>query len=333
MLRLPPHYRCASHTLSLLATTDFENVLLAHPKFKTSYRRAVAKLHALWNAAGRSVNASDDVFEILGRYLPRPVVTRWNSLFDSVLMFIRQDQSKIRELLSKLKIPEVTDDDYLFLTEFLQIMYPISSALDILQGETHCYLGSVLPLLVKVKYSLLLLAFPSHTASEFEDEDQASVSVRDAMVAKLDARFGELFKKDHYILAAVTHPKFKLSWLTDERERASAKRKLEIAIGKQPLPIMSPITENDFLSFDDRQPESRTELERYLTDKSKDLTMLDNYPTIKVLFQKHNTTLPSSAPVERLFSTGAIVLAARRARLSYALLEHLTLLKVNPNFV
>lgn len=155
----------------------------------------MAKLHALWNAAGRSVNASDDVFDILGRYLPRPVVTRWNSLFDSVLMFIRQDQSKIRELLSKLKIPEVTDDDYLFLTEFLQIMYPISSALDILQGETHCYLGSVLPLLVKVKSSLLLLAFPSHEASEVEDEDQTSVSVRDAMVAKLDTRFGELFKK------------------------------------------------------------------------------------------------------------------------------------------
>ena len=96
---------------------------------------------------------------------------------------------------------------------------------------------------------------------------------------------------------------------------------------------MSPVTENDFLSFDDRQPESRTELERYLSDKSKDLSMLDNYPTIKVLFQKHNTTLPSSAPVERLFSTGSIVLTARRARLSDALLEHLTLLKVNPNFV
>lgn len=30
VLNLPPHFRCASHTLSLLATTDFENVLLAH---------------------------------------------------------------------------------------------------------------------------------------------------------------------------------------------------------------------------------------------------------------------------------------------------------------
>jgi len=90
----------------------------------------VSKLHVLWNAAGRSVNAFDDIFS---RYFSKPVVTRWNSLlFDSVLMFIQQDQSKIRELLGKLKIPEVSDDYYRYLTECLQIMYPISSALVIL---------------------------------------------------------------------------------------------------------------------------------------------------------------------------------------------------------
>ena len=46
---------------------------------------------------------------------------------------------------------------------------------------------------------------------------------------------------------------------------------------------------------------------------------------------KYNTSIPTSAPVERLFSQDALVLTVRRNRLSDLLLEMLILLKISLN--
>ena len=59
------------------------------------------------------------------------------------------------------------------------------------------------------------------------------------------------------------------------------------------------------------------------------LSALSVYPQIKVLFMKYNTSIPSSAPVERLFSQAAIVLTVRKNRLKDLMLEMLILLKIH----
>ena len=47
---------------------------------------------------------------------------------------------------------------------------------------------------------------------------------------------------------------------------------------------------------------------------AKELDCLHNYPIIKSLFLKCNTTLPCSAPVERLLSLGKMLLTPKRSR-------------------
>ena len=57
--------------------------------------------------------------------------------------------------------------------------------------------------------------------------------------------------------------------------------------------------------------------------------MLTDYPSIKQLFLRYNSILPSSAPVERLFSFGGMVNTPKRQNLGDELFEMLVLLKVN----
>ena len=67
----------------------------------------------------------------------------------------------------------------------------------------------------------------------------------------------------------------------------------------------------------------------YLNDKSHSLQSLEKYPIIKTLFMRYNTNIPSSSPVERLFSLAGITLTPKRSKLSDKTLEMLVLLRAN----
>jgi hypothetical protein len=97
---------------------------------------------------------------------------------------------------------------------------------------------------------------------------------------------------------------------------------------KSPVCEQPPSTSSSWLDFAPRDETKPDELDFYLRDPDKNIEMLDRYPQIKQLFIKFNTAIPSSAPVERLFSQAALILTVRRNRLSDSLLEILILLKI-----
>ena len=107
--------------------------------------------------------------------------------------------------------------------------------------------------------------------------------MRDLLLSLIEKRFGNLFLNDDYIYASITHPKFKLAWLSkDDERRKLYKTNLEIRLGNlatsrtATTPLVSPC--EDFLaSFEDAPMSALSELERYLSDPDKNLNMLFLY--------------------------------------------------------
>lgn len=325
---LPEHVRCCSHTLNLVATTDAGKAL-ADAGYKKLYRQSMSKASAVWNIVNRSTKAADAAFDILGFRLLVPCVTRWNSYYDATKKIISAE-SKLVELCKAVGLPPFVQTEITFLKEYVEVMAPLAASLDILQGDQQCSLGFVLPTLTILKRKLMKVAV-KHTKS-----------LRDCLIQGIDNRFGSIFSDREFLLAAVTHAKFKLTWIEDTALRAQSTQILEQAvntfIADNPSAYTDSSTEksdddSDFFNFRNTPAAELSQKHlQYLNDNNKELSTLKNHPIIKKLFICYNSCIPSSAPVERLFSTAAFILTKRCNPMTDTLFEKMLLLKMNRHF-
>lgn len=111
---LPHHFRCASHTLNLMATTDFLNCLRASKKVHV--RGSNQQCNTLWKLMG-SPKQKEEFVKIFGTCLPRLTVIRWNSLYNAICKIVELEKKilakteKEKEKAEKSK-PILRDVDY-----------------------------------------------------------------------------------------------------------------------------------------------------------------------------------------------------------------------------
>lgn len=109
---LPPHQRCASHTLHLVATTDILNGINSHENMKLLYDDVIKKCTSLWNLT-RSPKKYEIIVETLGEALKRPVATRWNSLFDCFKQLIKLKDKLLISSVQMDIIDPLTANDFM----------------------------------------------------------------------------------------------------------------------------------------------------------------------------------------------------------------------------
>jgi hypothetical protein len=146
------------------------------------------------------------------------------------------------------------------------------------------------------------------------------------------SRFKPLFERESFIIATSVHPRFKLISIPKEIKVLEMNVLKLLRCKLEELnDMVTGSKENsgdDPLDIPSRMSSVLNELDLFLVDKDKTLLSLNKYPRIKKLFLRFNTALPSSAPDERLFSAGPLILTIRRNRVSDCLFETLLILKV-----
>ena len=339
---LSKHIRCACHTLSLVATTDAQTALKFKP-FASLSHTTMGKCSALWNKGGRP-KSFETIHELIGCSLKIPCITRWNSLYDSILVLLKF-KSKLNELMASLQLSSFTNQEIQFLEEYKLVLSPIACALDRLQGDTVFY-GEFLPTLLKVNAqleevniralnycSVLLTAVTNGFKSRFSDYLNLTPLANDSL------------------LASVSHPYFKLRWIKaafgagdENKEVTESKkcsiRKLFISAARGfsvECDDDSSSKSSDTEEYFDFEHSSKSKTARtpemmvmaYLNDTDHSLQSLKKHPLILDMFLRYNTTVPSSAPVERLFSFAGLINSPRRERISDELFERLLMLKAN----
>jgi len=110
---LPPHCRCASHTINLISKSDVDKHLNSCADTKA------AKCIGLWTKASRSTLDSEQVEEVSRRMLMLPISTRWNSLYEAISRIITIPLNERKPLCVKLGIKCLNEREYPFLKEHL----------------------------------------------------------------------------------------------------------------------------------------------------------------------------------------------------------------------
>lgn len=323
------HYRCGSHSLALIATTDFDKIIESNSQLSKKHKRALKRCGELWNQ--KFLARQERLREVLGFELSRPCVVRWNSLQRGIEQIVSVKDKLDSKLYEELGVKNpLTKHDFDYLEDYLKIMTPLAETLDTLQGEKECPYGCLLPNLVSLRNKWKILAGTIRKSLQV---------VVKRLIASLESRFSDFFEikgngRDAAI-AATLHPKFKQEWAKgfDERMRTKIRDAVKEAAIQFHQDGNIQLTKNKeahknyvFTTGSQSSPEDlfpaySSEVDSILTNFlqkpcTTDLNAVKEHELIHKMFIRYNTILPSSAPVERLFSYATMTSLPKLNRLT-----------------
>lgn len=146
------------------------------------------------------------------------------------------------------------------------------------------------------------------------------------------------------MIASALIPRFKLQWLpntekfdveawlkaefeNEDNRNSDSQNENEEENKDKVDDFFGDILSNSYSAMSDEQ------LNNFLHSNNKDLKMIFNFPKVLKKFLYYNTGLPSSASVERLFSTGGNIMSLKRFSLTDNMFETLVMLKQNKTYI
>ena len=324
---LPPRAGCGAHKLNNVAKIGTKEAM-KNKNFSKIAHVVFGKVRAIWNSQNRSTSKADFIRNTYGFTFVVPGETRWNAFFDGITDFckkISQSEDKLSKLCKELEFRAFTDIEISLLEEYLKVMKPVALALDLLQGDIG--LGHILPIITDV-------------FSSFEEMDDLIYCdhLKTCLEKEVESRFKHLFYDQSHVLASLSDPQYKNYWINDPEYMEFANDLFSKAVKKfspkdtdEPKPKV-PKMFGQFAPKAQCSNESNI-AKTYLSNPSKDVTMLKNYPVVEKIYRKTNTTFASSASVERMFSRGKLIFRSNCYNLKDENFEKKLLIQCNQSFL
>uniref|UniRef100_A0A3Q1BM98 BED-type domain-containing protein n=1 Tax=Amphiprion ocellaris TaxID=80972 RepID=A0A3Q1BM98_AMPOC len=311
--------QCFAHTLQLVVGDGLKDT-----KVTTSSLSKLSKLSSLLHT---STTFKEEFEAAYGERnsIPAAVNTRWNSTLRQVQAALRCDHLKLSSVLEKVGHRELTFTarEWSLLKELVDILKPFAEATHMTQGEKLVTISSVVP---------SVLALNHHLEKMIPQVRFLGSLVRIYLkAAALDPAFA-LYWVDHHVLAS---PGIRAEVAKEVKDAVEADPPVSHEEGDEYLE-----EEGLFAAYRKRQRKDANatpalQLSHYLN--------LCEGQSVLSFWAMHMKALPSlfrvairvlavpatSAPVERVFSHGGIIMRPHRAQMTDRLLANLIFCKCN----
>lgn len=310
-----------------------------HKNLRRSFDNAVLKCRQIW-AVEKYSKGSEAINELLGKKLPRPVVTRWATMHNCISELLKH-KDKLSDLLEMSRsntkhAREFNDHEVEALEGYLALTKPIAIAIKTLEGDKAVTFGDLLPRLSTTEVRLEQIGLG----------DGSFNKLAQPMIAKLHKRFSKYLtfgtECTEAACASISNPKYKNKWIKHEH----AAKALELfqavytRMTEHQVPVELQVPESTFFQETDDESiimsstqqapvSTESEIVRYLKDPETDFKMLERYPCIKKIFYRYNTKLPTSAAAEGMFKFATILANPGRRSILPANFEANVVLKAN----
>lgn len=276
------YIKCPTYLLNLVVSFDVTEI--GDVNFEQISKTTFKKLHCFWT----HINESHEDFSI-------PVYYRWNTVYNAIKQLINEKEKAIN-VFNELNINTLNDSEWLFLQEYYWVITPFNKIFDVLQNEDNNYLGHLAPSILKLYKSLtkrknLIYCNP----------------LCFKLINNIKTRFYFLFdltqpESKPYVLAAISHPKFKIDWILNEKELDHCKT---LFLDEVSLYNSQDVNKTPYYNC-------LNQAFAYLKSPSKSFSIFNIFPLVKKMFIKYNTVFPSFIPVERLFCDGSQIMSPYR---------------------
>ncbi|KAM7341509.1 uncharacterized protein ACRADG_009311 isoform 1-T1 [Cochliomyia hominivorax] len=311
-------------TLNKIWSTGLMQLL--DEKTKDLHLKCMKKCCIIWEAI-LNKQFKDNFESNLFASLVPPSFLSITSLYNSLKLLI-QNKNQLSDICHFLKQPTITHNEIDYLEDLLDIFEPLHAAFEFLDKKENNFYGCFLPTLVTLKWKLTRL-FNNNKLKYLQD---VLAKLKEQLLIEFKPYYELNDTKSDAIIAAITYPPVKTRFLMGLQETVLRfnfqARNLLLKYGN-----LYHVVDNDhdvnvqqnnaqnsmdnvttatgFFDFGDgtenvvevsQLPNSlKLEIDAYLADTDDTLISLQKYPTIKRMFYRYNTCIPSPSSVLRLF--------------------------------